>query len=204
MTSEAVYYGAKLATDVAIIAASLKATIDGVARIITGAGTIGGALAEEGATLGLATGPAILVAASGVVSIALGVAEIGAGVATMVSTFKNAKDDMHNFKLAASKGEGNDNKIKINEKQKDHIFRDSDGHLVNDTLANRQKLENVANNNNNYLGKDKYGNDWYAQTNADGTQTWVKVRNGSIENGGVNQTPNTYNPQTGLSSPIKP
>lgn len=99
---------------------------------------------------------------------------------------------------------GKGKKIKINEKQKKHIFRDADGHLTEDTKTNRQKLEDVANDKGNYLGNDKYGNEWYGKNNPDGSQTWVKVRNGSIENGGVNQTPKTYNPQTGLSSPTRP
>ena len=151
----------------------------------------------------IAAGSAAVVTAPTIVGTAtFGTAAVYAGTVTL-SSAKNAITD--SVKLAETiKGGGNRNKIRISEKQKEHIFRDSDGHLTSDTPANRQKLENVANNNNNYLGKDKYGNDWYAQNNADGTQTWVKARNGSIENGGVNQIPKSYNSQTGLSNPTKP
>ncbi|HEY6645023.1 RHS repeat-associated core domain-containing protein [Povalibacter sp.] len=79
-----------------------------------------------------------------------------------------------------------------------HIFRNAEGHLSN-TRANRQLLINVANNPKTMLGPDKYGNVWSALTRADGTQVWVQTRNGRIINGGVNQTPRIYNPDTGLS-----
>ncbi|WP_013631018.1 hypothetical protein [Rubinisphaera brasiliensis] len=80
-----------------------------------------------------------------------------------------------------------------------HIFRNADGHLP-DTPANRQLLKDVADDPATTLGPDKYGNTWSARTNPDGTQTWVQTRGDQIINGGVNQTPKTYNPQTGLSA----
>jgi len=54
------------------------------------------------------------------------------------------------------------------------------------------------------LGKDAHGNDWYAEQNADGSQTWVQVRDGKIINGGVNDVPKTFDQNTGLSAPSKP
>ena len=65
-------------------------------------------------------------------------------------------------------------------------------------------LLNVANNEDSVLGTDSHGNTWAAQTNADDTQTWVQMRDGQITNGGVNSTPRTWNPQTGLSASTPP
>ena len=81
-----------------------------------------------------------------------------------------------------------------------HIFRDAAGHLP-DTPTNRSLLEGLANDTAAVLGPDRFGNTWAARLNLDGTQTWVQYRNGVIINGGVNPTPRTYNPQTGLSGP---
>lgn len=38
-----------------------------------------------------------------------------------------------------------------------------------------------------------------ARTLDDGTQVWAQTRNGDIVNGGLNQTPRPFNPQSGLS-----
>lgn len=54
------------------------------------------------------------------------------------------------------------------------------------------------------LGPDRFGKQWYGQIQSDGTQLWGTVLNGVIRNGGLNATPQPYNPQTGLSSPTKP
>ena len=91
----------------------------------------------------------------------------------------------------------------IDPKRSQHIFRDKAGHLQ-DTPGNRRLLESVADNSLLTLGKDKYGNTWSAQNRSDGTQVWTQSRDGKIINGGVNQTPKTFNPETGLSSPVKP
>jgi hypothetical protein len=81
----------------------------------------------------------------------------------------------------------------------EHIFRDASGHLP-DTPANRRLLREVANDPATTLGKDRFGNVWSAHTLEDGTQVWVQTRNGVIQNGGLNQTPRAFNPETGLSS----
>ena len=94
-------------------------------------------------------------------------------------------------------------KIEIDPKREGHIFREDEGHIP-DTPANRRRLEDVVNKEENTLGTDKFGNVWHAETQADGTQVWTQSRNGKIINGGVNKTPNTYDPETGLSSPTKP
>lgn len=65
-------------------------------------------------------------------------------------------------------------------------------------------MTDVASDEGNYLGTDKYGNEWYTKIQSDGTQVWTQVRNGEIRNGGLNQSPKTFDPQTGLSSPSKP
>ncbi len=91
------------------------------------------------------------------------------------------------------------NQITISLSDLSHIFRNATGHLLNDTPAHRQLLIDTALDPGNFLGNDKYGTEWYAKINSDGTQIWVQVRNGIIKNGGVNQTPKPFNPQTGLS-----
>jgi hypothetical protein len=55
----------------------------------------------------------------------------------------------------------------------------------------------------NFLGVDKYGNQWFSNLQKNGNQVWVQVRNNKIINGGVNNTPKDFSSQTGLSSPIK-
>jgi hypothetical protein len=84
------------------------------------------------------------------------------------------------------------------ESQLRHIFRDAPGHLA-DTPANRALLQNIADDATTTLGTDRFGNVWSARTLEDGTQVWVQVRNGIIQNGGVNPMPRVFNPKTGLS-----
>lgn len=72
-----------------------------------------------------------------------------------------------------------------------HIFRNAIGHLA-DTPASRQLLTDVAGNAANRIGVDKFGNVWSAVTRADGTQIWASTRNGVIQNGGLNQVPQTF------------
>ena len=110
------------------------------------------------------------------------------------------KMDLQKF---AKKNESN-TPIKINEKNIGHIFRDEEGHFQKDTAKNRALIEHVVNEKINFLGLDKYGNEWYAEILDDGKQIWAQVRNGQIRNGGVNNLPKTYNSETGLSNPNKP
>ncbi|MDJ1121826.1 hypothetical protein QJ043_07065 [Olsenella sp. YH-ols2217] len=83
--------------------------------------------------------------------------------------------------------------------QLDHIFRDARGHL-SDTAANRSRLLSVANDHASFLGTDRYGTSWFARTEPDGTQLWVSVRNGVVQNGGQNQRKRKWSPVTGLNS----
>ena len=78
------------------------------------------------------------------------------------------------------------------------MVRDAAGHLAEDTPENRALLTETANDPANLLGQDQYGNDWYARTRTNGSQVWVRVRNGQITNGGVNSTPRTWDQQRGL------
>ena len=45
-----------------------------------------------------------------------------------------------------------------NDSQIKHFMRDKDGHLPN-TLENRKLLEDLANDKNYHIGKDRYGNE---------------------------------------------
>lgn len=81
-----------------------------------------------------------------------------------------------------------------------HIFRKKAGH-IDDTPENRSLLETVANNKQNYVGTDSYGTQWYSQTQSDGSQVWVRVRNNTIQNGGINNPPKTWNSSTGYNKP---
>ena len=86
-----------------------------------------------------------------------------------------------------------------------HIFDPTkDGHMPEDTPENRQKLDDVGNDEDSYLGRYQYGNDWHGRINEDGSQTWTESRNGRIFDGGVNKEPIPFNPKTGLKSPERP
>lgn len=104
---------------------------------------------------------------------------------------------------AVVKGILNFTRIRIPENRVGHIFRNKSGHLP-DTPENRKLLEGLANDSTKSLGKDARGNEWCASTRADGTQVWVSIRNGEITNGGVNATPRSFHPETGLSAPKPP
>jgi hypothetical protein len=75
-----------------------------------------------------------------------------------------------------------------NNSQTEHIFRDKTGHLTEDTPTNRALVVNTV-QTQNYQRTDKFGNDWYARLLNNGTEVWVKVRNGVIQDAGLNQTP---------------
>jgi RHS repeat-associated protein len=91
----------------------------------------------------------------------------------------------------------------ISESRADKIFGNREGHLP-DTPTNRKLLEDLANDSNARLGQDKFGNTWSGRTQSDGTQVWTQTRNGEVINGGVNASPRTFSPETGLSSPARP
>lgn len=80
-----------------------------------------------------------------------------------------------------------------------HIFGNRPGHLT-DTPVHRAELLAVANDPTCYVGDDRWGNHWFARINGDGTQTWAVVRNGTIFEGGRNDTPRSYDEETGLNA----
>jgi len=89
-------------------------------------------------------------------------------------------------------------KLPENDSQLKHIFRKAEGHLE-DTPENRELLENLANDIKYHAGKDQYGNDWNFRNNDNGAQDWVRSRNDTINDGGRNSTPRTWDPDTGLN-----
>lgn len=128
------------------------------------------------------------------------VTTLGGGVAILGSLLKAKK--LYQA-LVKSKQKSDVTKNVVDSKRTKHIFRDKEGHLP-DTPENRKLLEGVADNPKTTLGNDKFGNTWSAQKRSDGTQVWTQTRNGKIINGGVNSTPRSFDPNTGLSAPTKP
>ena len=93
------------------------------------------------------------------------------------------------------------NRLTTNQAQLEHMFRDSSGHFRHNTDINRALITNTANNRNNFMGTDSFGNQVFGQIQADGTQVWAKVRDGVITQAGINQTPVSFDPVTGLNQP---
>ncbi len=84
---------------------------------------------------------------------------------------------------------GGELEFPTNRGQTGHIFRKADNHLPEDTPANRELLMKTAENPENYVGPRPGGNELYAQRQSDGTEVWVEVQGGKIQNGGVNDAP---------------
>jgi len=76
--------------------------------------------------------------------------------------------------------------------------------LFPDTSENHQLLEALVTEQQNYLGKDSLGDDWYARLLPDGKQLWACVRGGETLYGGIRNTPKSFDPRVGLSSPGSP
>lgn len=53
------------------------------------------------------------------------------------------------------------------------------------TPENRDQIQDAV-NEENFRDTDEYGNQQYFEENEDGSQTWVTVRDGVIQNAGVN------------------
>lgn len=89
-------------------------------------------------------------------------------------------------------------KIRIFEDNLRHIFRDAEGHIPEDTPANRRMLEDLVSDESNYQGTCYNGKEWYAKMLPGGRQLWAEVKDGFIRNGGLNETARAFNPLTGL------
>lgn len=79
--------------------------------------------------------------------------------------------------------------------QRAHIFGKRKGHLE-DSPENQKLVRDVANDRNNYKGKDSHGNHWYAKVQSDGSQVWVKTHGGKVSNAGKNDKPRRWNSET--------
>ena len=93
--------------------------------------------------------------------------------------------------------------LPTDDSQLKHIFSNREGHL-SDTPDNRKLLTDLANDKSKFVGTDKYGNSWNAETTSDGSQNWVRYQNGTINEGGRNATPRTWDDETGYNNtPVK-
>jgi hypothetical protein len=122
--------------------------------------------------------------------------------ATTLAILTGAKitHDVGKAAIAAARGQaGSQYLMPIAKDRTAHIFRHAEGHVL-DTPANRKLLSEVAGNKSLSLGTDRFGNTWAAQIRTDGSQVWTQCRDGKIINGGINKTPRSYNPTTGLSN----
>ena len=93
-------------------------------------------------------------------------------------------------------------KFPKNDAQLKHIFRNKDGHLA-DTVKNRKMLQDLANDTKYHVGKDARGLDWHYRINDNGKQEWVCHRDGIIRDGGINDLPRGFDPETGLNINVK-
>lgn len=103
--------------------------------------------------------------------------------------------------LVYEKGGGHavsSNQFPKNDSQIKHLSRKKEGHIA-DTPENRELLLRVCNDENNYLGTDRYRKRWYAQILPDGRRVWVCTRDGIIQNCGINDTARPWDPDEGLS-----
>ena len=87
-------------------------------------------------------------------------------------------------------------KLPSNDSQLKHIMRSAPGHML-DNAANRRMLEELTEDERNYLGTDESGKRWYAKHTSKG-QIWASVYKGIISDGGINIKPISYIPGRGL------
>lgn len=90
--------------------------------------------------------------------------------------------------------------VTIDEDRARHIFRSAEGHFAEDNAANRQALMDAVGRQENFLGTDRFGNAWWVEQRADGTQVWVQLRDRRIMNGGVNLVPRRFD-LSGIPAP---
>lgn len=182
---------------------SIASASVGADMMSAGAGMTGAGLAAAPSGYGVAAaagGAAISVAGGAVVAASAQVAATAAG---------NLHDDAQKkeyYDKAGCESKDATDKISMptNNNQLKHIFDDKPGHLPVDTPENRALFESIANDPSCYLGPDEHGNVWHARMQSDGSQIWVRTRGTVITDAGVNSTPQSYNPKTGLCRPERP
>ena len=84
--------------------------------------------------------------------------------------------------------------------QLEHMFREKEGHLPN-TKENQAIILKMVNTKENYIrtSKNEYAElEWYAQILDNGNQLWASVRNGRVENCGINKEARSFDKETGL------
>ncbi|MBI2387529.1 MAG: hypothetical protein HYV14_16185 [Elusimicrobia bacterium] len=165
----AVYLGATYLPPLLGAAASAGPAAPALAPALAGGGSAGGEIVLQQAAVG--TAKAGLLAGGAAI-----------GLNKILGHVSYSKGD--------SGGVNSGGEVPISEENAGHIFRDAKGH-VSDSLENRKMLSETAGDKSNFIGEDKFGNKWFSKLRSDGTQVWTKVRNGKIENGGVNTKPLT-------------
>ncbi len=100
------------------------------------------------------------------------------------------------------KDDEEEKKYEISDKDKNHIFRNSEGHFSKDTPESRAIIESMVNKKGNFKGFDKYGNEVYLENLPDGFQIWAKARNGQIRWAGKNAVPWSYELGIDLIRPL--
>lgn len=196
---EAYYQGVKSGSNSMYLIGLAVSAFGSYAAATGGTGFAAGAGASVTGAGALVGVPAMTVSA-GVIALGSGVTVSGANISmTSQNSLNQAKGKLNEL---ADQGDSEfkKNKIPDNDSTTGHIFRDAEGHIP-DTPENRALLKEVANDPANFLGTDKYGNEWYTKIQSDGSQVWVETRNGNIFEGGINNTPKTWNPETGLKKP---
>jgi hypothetical protein len=75
-----------------------------------------------------------------------------------------------------------------------HIFSDRKGHVI-DSPSNRRLFEGVVLDRSNLVGRKlRGGSELFVKSIDDGKQAWVEVRNGLIQDGGINDIPRSFWP----------
>ena len=90
----------------------------------------------------------------------------------------------------------NQPKISEDQNKTGHIFKDSRGHFDKDTLENRGFIESATASRDNWVGSNSYGADIYLKTMPDGTQAWAEVWKNRITDGGKNNFPKEWVPDS--------
>ncbi|MDR3363642.1 MAG: hypothetical protein LBS91_01645 [Clostridiales Family XIII bacterium] len=87
---------------------------------------------------------------------------------------------------------GHNNSVRFpkDDSQIKHIFRNDEGHII-DSQAIRMQLLETAKNEANYVGSNRFNCRWYAREIGQGKQLWISVRNGIVQNAGINEPPIT-------------